>query len=84
MSINMVIDTLQTFFYDVIGKEIQIISIVPNEDGWDAEFEAIVEDEYMRRIARKEIIARYEAKIDERLNIVSYQRKALRERGSLE
>lgn len=84
MGINKIIEKLRTFCLDVLDKEIEVISVIPTEDGWDVEFELIAEDEYMKKRAKNELIAKYEAKIDKKLNITSYTRKELRERGSLE
>ncbi|MBM7623253.1 gas vesicle protein GvpO [Sporohalobacter salinus] len=84
MRINKVLEKLRTFFLEVLNKEIEVISIIPTEDGWNVEFEVITEDRYMRKKGRNDLIAKYEAKIDKELNITSYARKELRERGSVE
>ena len=84
MSIEHAIDSMNGFFYDLLGKEILVISITPTENGWESEFEMIYEDEYMRKRGRKEIIAIYECIMDSDFKIVSYTRKNLKERGALE
>lgn len=84
MPVCEVIAALQSFFFGVLGREIQVISVVPSESGWQAEFEVIAEDEYMRRRGRKDLIAKYEATIAKDMRVVSYTRTELRERGSLE
>ncbi len=84
MPISEVISSLQSFFFGVIGREIRVISVVPGESGWQAEFEVILEDEYMRLRGRKDLIAKYEALVAPNMTVVSYARKEIRERGSLE
>ncbi|GAB6098307.1 hypothetical protein JCM16358_01860 [Halanaerocella petrolearia] len=84
MKVNQVLEKSRTFFLDILDREIEVISIIPTDDGWDIEFEVVAEDKYMRKKGRNDLIAKYEAKIDKELNVTSYTRKELRERGSLE
>jgi hypothetical protein len=84
MAVCEVIAELQSFFLRIVGREIQVISVVPTETGWNGEFEVVVEDDYMRRRGRKDIIAKYEVSVGKDMTVTSYTRKELRERGSLE
>ncbi|TCO77909.1 gas vesicle protein GvpO [Marinisporobacter balticus] len=84
MSINVAIEELKNFFYDLFDRDSRITSIMPSEDGYDAELEIVQEDEYMRKRGRKDIIAVYEAKMDNNFKVISYNRKELKERGSIE
>ena len=82
--ITLVLNSMKTFFVEVFKKEIQVISIAPIDNGWNVEFEVVTEEEYMKNRGRKPLIERYEAKLNENLHVLSYERKLLKERGSLE
>lgn len=84
MAINSIINELKNAFYKILGREISITSIIPNEDGYDIEFEVIQEDEYMKKRGRKDILAIYDVKADKDCKIISYSRRELKERGSLD
>ncbi|MCK8817055.1 gas vesicle protein [Natroniella sulfidigena] len=84
MSINRVLKSVKQFFAELLGEEIEVISVIPGEGGWKVEFEVIVEDEYMRKRARKDIVARYQVQLNNKLEIVAYNRIELKERGALE
>lgn len=82
--LSLVLNTMKNVFGEVFNQEIQVISITPIDNGWNVGFEVITEEEYMKRRGRKAIIERYEAKLNKNLHVESYERKLLKERGSLE
>lgn len=82
--ISLLLESINTFFEELFKKEIQVVSIIPIDNGWNVEFEVIAEEEYMKNRGRKALIERYEAKVNKNFYVVSYERKLLKERGSLE
>lgn len=79
-----VIKATLKFFEDALEKVGRVIEINKNEDGWNLRVEVLEESEYMRRRGRGDLLAIYEVKVDNELNIASYIRKSMRERESLE
>lgn len=79
-----VIKATLKFFEDALEKVGRVIEVNKNKDGWNLRVEVLEESEYMRRRGRGDLLAIYEVKVDNDLNIASYIRKSMRERESLE
>jgi len=78
-----VLDSLTTFTEEIMNKPCWATAVTEVQDGWRALVEVIEEDEYMRRRGRKDLIGVYEIVLDNDLGVRSYQRKELRERGTI-
>ncbi|MCG2675782.1 gas vesicle protein [bacterium] len=72
------------FFENTLEKVARVIEVSKASDGWDVRVEALEESEYMRKFGRGDLLGIYEVKVDKDLNVISYNRKGLRERASLE
>jgi hypothetical protein len=72
------------FLYDTFQREARVISVSPQGDDWCVKAEIIEEDEYMQRRGRREILGLYEVILNSTLEIISFSRKALKERGTVE
>lgn len=84
MNIVEIVDSARNAFYELFKKEINVITVHPADEGYRVIVEMIEEDEYMRAKGRKELIGIYEVILNSKLEVVSYERKVLKERGSLE
>ncbi|WP_077623668.1 gas vesicle protein GvpO [Sediminibacillus massiliensis] len=81
MKIEKVKEAVEQFFTSNINPPFKITSIQKQENGWEVEVEVIEEKDYMKRYAKDHLIGVYEAKLDDEMEIVSYQRKSLRPRS---
>ena len=85
MSIDKAGRIVVRFFEEVLDKPGRLIAVEPDsEGGWRALVETVEESEYMRRLGRSEMMGLYEVQVDSELEIVSYNRKGLKERTALE
>jgi len=85
MSIAKAGQTVVRFFEEVLDKPGRVIAVEPDsEGGWRALVETVEESEYMRRLGRSEMMGLYEVQVDSSLEIVSFNRKGLKERTALE
>ncbi|SDJ97621.1 gas vesicle protein GvpO [Sediminibacillus albus] len=82
MKIEQVKKAVEDFFTEHINPPFKITSILQEENGWKLEVEVIEEKEYMKRYAKDHLIGEYEVKVDEAMEVVSYQRKSLRPRSA--
>lgn len=80
MSIQQVIQHVKNFFQIAFDQNAKVIGVEKDESGWIATVEIIEESDYMRSRALDDIIGLYQVKLDDSLQITSYQRISLRER----
>ncbi|HUW63350.1 MAG TPA: gas vesicle protein GvpO [Spirochaetia bacterium] len=78
-----VIQVVQRFFSETLDRSGRIIGVSPDSDIWKVKIEVPEEVEYMRKKALDDLMAIYEVFVDSKLQIVSFERVALRERDSL-
>lgn len=83
MVIKKVITTVLKFFSEVLDKPGKIIGVIKKSDGWEVKIEVPEEVEYMRKRAQDDLMAIYEVIVDHNVEVVSFDRVALRERDSL-
>jgi hypothetical protein len=73
------------FFEEVLGKTGRVIAVESEAEGdWRVLVETVEECEYTRRLGKTDILGLYEVHLDANLEMVSYSRKALKERTALE
>jgi len=84
MNIIKIVDTTKKFFYELFKKEVNVITVLPVNEGYRVNVEMIEEDEYMRSKGRKDLIGIYEVMLNSKLDVISFERILLKERGSLE
>ncbi|WP_092472210.1 gas vesicle protein GvpO [Desulfotruncus arcticus] len=83
MNIIEVVATVENFFNDVIKKPGVVIGVLRDTDIYKVQIEVPEEVEYMRRRAKDDLLAIYEVVVDSDLEILSFERKHLRERTSI-
>jgi hypothetical protein len=71
------------FFEKTLGKRGRVTSIQPVSGGFLASFETVEEEDYMKRIGKDPMIAVYEVRLDDRMEILSYRRHDARSRNDL-
>lgn len=81
--ISEVIHAAKTFMANEFNLEASVVAVERMGDGWVASVEAIMVDPYMRRLAKKDLVATYELKLNGDYQVLSFERKAMRERGSV-
>ncbi len=74
---------VENFFKDIIKKPGVVIGVVRDSDIYKVQIEVPEEVEYMRRRAKDDLLAIYEVAVDSNLEIISFERKHLRERTSI-
>jgi hypothetical protein len=70
------------FCAEELGMQATVVAAVPEEDGWRVSLEAIVEAEYMRERAQRDLIGLFEVLVDPALTVTAFERKEVRERGT--
>ncbi|WP_100399750.1 gas vesicle protein GvpR [Bacillus sp. FJAT-44742] len=75
-----VINTVKSFFRENVYPVYRITSIVTEEKHWEVELEVIEEKEYMKKYGRDQLIGVYQARVNEEMEIVAFERKSLRQR----
>lgn len=75
--------TVENFFKDIIKKPGVVIGVARDTDIYKVQIEVPEEVEYMRRRAKDDILAIYEVAVDNNMEIISFERKYLRERTSI-
>ena len=85
MEIGKVMKTVHDFFNEFLQPPFKVPSIQPNEeeDGWAVVVEIIEEREYMKAHAKDEMIGVYHVRVDQKMNVISYERIGLRARSAL-
>lgn len=84
VSIGQAMLSVKQFFNDQLQLEATVTAVTPHQEGWRVLADAVVEDEYMRQRARRDIVATYEVLVGSDLAIRSFERKDLRERGTVQ
>ena len=85
MGIAGIPQTVTKFFEEVLDKSGRVIAVESDaEGGWRVLVETVEESEYMRRLGKSDMLGLYEVHLDTNLEIVSYNRKGLKERTALE
>ena len=83
MVIKKIIKVVQQFFCEVLGKPGKIVGVSREEDCWKVKIEVPEEVEYMRRHAKGDLMAIYDVFVDNSYEVITFDRVALMERGSL-
>ncbi|SDI18915.1 gas vesicle protein GvpO [Alteribacillus bidgolensis] len=82
MKMEEIISTVNEFFSKHVQPPFRITSVVKQENGWDVELEVIEEKEYMKAYAKDQLLGVYEAKLDQDMEVISFERVSLRPRSA--
>lgn len=81
--VSNVIAAAKTFMTKELGLAGDVLAVESANDGWVATVEAIQVDPELRRIARKDLVVAFELRFNSELQVQSFARKGMRERGSI-
>lgn len=70
------------FAQQELQLQAEVVAVAPSGEGWRVSLEAVVDAEYMRQRAQRDLVATYDVTLDGRLAVTAFERKELRERGS--
>ncbi len=84
MKIVEVVTTVEDFFNSVLKRPGIVVGVLRDEDLWKVQIEVAEEVEYMRQRARDDLLAMYEVAVNSDLQIMSFERKYMRERDSID
>jgi len=80
MGIKDVGEAAKVFFKDIVGKPATVIGIEKIEEGWKVSLEVIDDP----GAGFDPILSLYEVTLNERMEIISYDRRSMRRRSDLE
>ena len=80
MALQKVVAAINNFFETVLDKKGRVIEVKAHESGWSALMETVEENDYMRKIARDDLLAVYEVRVDQNYEVIDYSRKSVRSR----
>lgn len=83
MKIVQVLNAVKEFFKQNVTAPYKIPAVEQKEDGWEVIVEVIEEREYMVSHAKDELLGVYKVCLNRDLEVVSFTRMELRERGAL-
>ena len=83
MSIEKTTQAVKDFSEKVLKKPCQVVSVNKKDQNWVAEIEVLGEDEYLVKRGKDETLDLYLVELDEALGVTSYNRKGIRQRGSM-
>jgi hypothetical protein len=81
--ISRVIDTAKRFMATELELDATVVAVEKMGEGWMATAEAIMVDPDMRRLAKRDLVTTFELRLNAEFEVLSYERKAMRERGSI-
>lgn len=84
MSIQELVGKVKVFFENVLERPAHVISVERQENGWVVRVETVEDSEYMRKRALDDVVGLYEVVANEKMEIVSYKRLALRQRDEID
>ncbi len=84
MSLKDINSKVKDFLYELLGKDAEIISIMPSNDGWTVKAELLMDEEYTISRGRNDLLHVFNITLDYDENIVSYDRIRIRERGKID
>ncbi|RJX27446.1 MAG: gas vesicle protein GvpR [Dethiobacter sp.] len=82
-TLEQVLSKVVTFFDDIYHREAHVLEVSPEGNGWHIKVEIIEEDEYMRKRAKRDLLGVYDVILNQDFEVISFERKELKERGTL-
>lgn len=83
MKLEKIMGSVSSFFEKHVRPVHRITSVSEKDEYWEVGLEVIEEKEYMKRYGRDQLIGEYIAKLDDDLDVTSFERMALRQRTSV-
>ncbi len=76
-----VIDAAKKFFEELYDDTATVVGVRRCEGGWELMVEIITDDDYTRKRAKNDLISVFKVMMSQDLQIISYEREEIRERG---
>lgn len=83
MNMKELAQVVKDFLFEVFGKDGEIISVVPSQEGWKVTAEVLMDEDYTIKRGRSDLLYVFEVLLDDSYNVMSYHRSNIRERGKL-
>ncbi|OYO59682.1 gas vesicle protein GvpO [Lachnotalea glycerini] len=78
-----VIEAAKIFFEDLYESTATVVGVSHCDEGWELMVEVITDDDYTKIHAKKDLISVYKLYMDLNLQVLSYSREEIRERGKI-
>lgn len=78
-----VIDAAKNFFEELYDNTATVIGVKHCEEGWELMVEVITDDDYTRKRAKGDLISVFQVYMSLDLQVISYSREEIRERGKV-
>lgn len=75
------IKATEMFFQELYERIPEIVSVIPNNEGWELTVEIVTDDEYTKKRAKNDLISVFKVQANRDFKISSYSRVEIRERG---
>lgn len=82
MKTEELMNTVRDYFKEHLAPVLRFTSITKKEEEWELGVEVIEEKEYMKRYGRDQLIGSYIVRVDDDLDVTSFERVSLRQRTS--
>jgi hypothetical protein len=82
MGIMEIKKVINNFTDQILNNPTRIVGMTKLDKGWKVTVEVLEDSEYTRQFAQNEVIGIYTIKLDDNLEIISYERERFRERGT--
>ena len=83
MEILEIKKVIKNFTDQLLNNPTRIVGMNKLDKGWKVTVEVLEDTEYARRYAQNEVIGIYTIKLDNDLEIISYERERFREKGTV-
>lgn len=79
--LTKIINSTEKFFKQICNHPIEVIGMIPNNEGWELTVEILTDTEYTQKRVRNDLIAVFRVLVSAEGEVISYTREAIRERG---
>lgn len=84
MNVKNLTQSVKNFMFELFGKDADIVAVVPADKGWQVTVEMLSDEEYTMKRGRNDLLYVFELTVDSNLNVLSYTRTRIRERGKID
>jgi hypothetical protein len=78
-----VIDAAKIFFEELYENTSTVVGVSRCEEGWELMVEVLTDDDYTKKRAKNDLISVFKVYMDTDLQVISYSREEIRERGKV-
>lgn len=82
MKTEKLMNTVRDYFKEHLAPVHRFTAIAKRDEGWEIGVEVIEEKEYMKRYGRDQLLGSYTVRVDEDMEVTSFERVSLRQRTS--